>query len=473
MRAGRSTLMILTVLLGILAALGSSAWAAESQRQILSVDWYRYSDAVAIAEGDAQTLADYTFTNVVDITDTDSDQDNDTLKIAWDTSGVDVNTPGLYQARGTLVLPAGTTLAPGMTLPDIAIPISVQTPGEPQIDAFLTGRGTIIFPWVAGDIDPQQMNVWLAKDGGEYEELGAEQISYLDANQLMLKTRTFEEGVPYDLQVRYPGGQTGVMHLVLSDGDYIFNYNSGNRDGDDAVEPGTGGQTQLTAPSIGSREVYASETNGAAAAGISSGTSETPEAGSSSGSNALSSGEAAAASDSGNSRSITGAALRQMESDYPGGVPFGWNGIMLVLPQSLVDGLGLSDDGTLTVTLIRNDDYSISVALAANGQTISAVPGAKVSISLPEAVESGDLYINGVKEDVNVQLSDNVLTFPIEKTGSYRFDPVVIQGTTQAAPPVWGSGVAASALAVIVILTVVGLTFWIAKKNNGDHGKVV
>lgn len=471
MRAGKSTLMILTVLLGILAALGGSAWAAETQRQILSVDWYRYSDAVAIAQGDAQALAEYSFSNVVDITDTDTDEDNDTLGITWDTSGVDVDTPGVYQAKGTLVLPAGTTLAPGVTLPDISIPVSVQVPGKPEINAFFIGRGMIVFPWMAGNIDPKKMSVWMAVDGGEFEELGTEKVKYIDKHQLDLSIKVFKEDVPYDLQVRYPGGQTGVMHLVLSEGEFSYNYNTGNRDGDDVVEPGTGTQTRLTAPSLGGKEVYASENNAAAGSGISGGTPEAAAPGS--GAVSSTSASDAASAETGNSRSVSGAQLRRMEADYPDGVPFGWNGIMLVLPQNVVESLGLADDGLLTVTLIRNDDYAINVALSAGGRAISAVPGSWVSLSLPESYQGGDLYFNGTKEDVDLKISDNVLTFPIDQTGSYRFDQVVIQGTAQAAPAAWGSGLVASALAVAVILVVVGLALWIAKKNNGDHGKAI
>ncbi|HEX3038768.1 MAG TPA: hypothetical protein VHP54_00540, partial [Caproiciproducens sp.] len=49
----------------------------------------------------------------------------------------------------------------------------------------------------------------------------------------LLPQRIFEYGSTYDLQVSYPGGQTGILTLLYNDELSVLDYSGGDRDGGD------------------------------------------------------------------------------------------------------------------------------------------------------------------------------------------------------------------------------------------------
>lgn len=64
-----------------------------------------------------------------------------TASIEWDFSGVDLQTVGVYPAVGTVLPPENTAFGEGIPLPEIAVPISVQQPGRPELNCLLAAGG--------------------------------------------------------------------------------------------------------------------------------------------------------------------------------------------------------------------------------------------------------------------------------------------------------------------------------------------
>lgn len=152
--------------------------------------------------------------------------------VEWDFSGIDLNTVGLYYATGRLTAPANTAFAEGIAFPEISIPVSVQAPGRPDINCFLSARGNLHFPWVTPPGGLDEISVWLSENNGSWNRL--ESGVYVGQEMLSIATRLLMPGSSYRLQVDYDGGQTGILSFTYADEIVLEGYHDGDRDGGDA-----------------------------------------------------------------------------------------------------------------------------------------------------------------------------------------------------------------------------------------------
>lgn len=461
---------------------------AQERKIIVSVEeWHPFSDALAIKTGNLLRLEDY-FYDYFDlwVPCFDSDGNEVLIEVLWDLSGVDVNKPGLYEAVGIYQLPEGWAFGPDTKVSIPRVPVSVQNPGIPQIDCFLMGRGTLIFPWVGFNCPLDEVAVQISENHSKWRRLLDEEIRYLDENQLILSSNLFETGVHYALQVTYTGGQTGILSFVYDDENMVYNYNEGNRDGDDALEPVLPDQIQPVPPSdsngafpdpIGSPplEIQNSDTMTNTSKPASLGADRTPSP-SQDGSlqnqkEGSFEGQDVYEKVTETTTSVTGARLKQMAADYPKAVPFAWNGMMLLLSPEFISGLSLSEDALFSVTMERQGDRTFSVLIDAGGLRLTALEGAQMRISLNDAGTIKGLYSKTSQMDIPFSTENNVLSFPLSHTGDYAFEAVATghnaAKTTEPSP-------AADTVLITLgsLLAVLGAGFWyFYKRNKKKHEK--
>ena len=197
--------------------------------------WYPYTDAFAIQQGsETETLENLFAFSPYYLECYAENGTSYTAVVEWDFSGIDLNTVGLYYVAGRLTAPANTAFAEGIAFPEISIPVSVQAPGRPDINCFLSARGNLHFPWVTPPGGLDEISVWLSENNGSWNRL--ESGVYVGQEMLSIATRLLMPGSSYRLQVDYDGGQTGILSFTYADEIVLEGYHEGDRDGGDAGE---------------------------------------------------------------------------------------------------------------------------------------------------------------------------------------------------------------------------------------------
>lgn len=195
--------------------------------------WYPYTDAFAVQQGSQTEALENLFAFSPYYLDCYADNGTSYAAVVeWDFSGIDLNTVGLYHAIGKLTAPANTAFAEGIAFPEISIPVSVQAPGRPDINCFLSARGNLHFPWVTPPGELDEISVWLSENNGSWNRL--ESGVYVGQEMLSIATHLLTPGSSYRLQVDYDGGQTGILSLTYADEIVLEGYHEGDRDGGDA-----------------------------------------------------------------------------------------------------------------------------------------------------------------------------------------------------------------------------------------------
>lgn len=195
--------------------------------------WYPYTDAFAVQQGsETETLENLFAFSPYYLECYAENGTSYTAVVEWDFSGIDLNTVGLYYATGRLTAPANTAFAEGIAFPEISIPVSVQAPGRPDINCFLSARGKLHFPWVTPPGGLDEISVWLSENNGSWNRL--ESGVYVGQEMLSIATRLLMPGSSYRLQVDYDGGQTGILSFTYADEIVLEGYHEGDRDGGDA-----------------------------------------------------------------------------------------------------------------------------------------------------------------------------------------------------------------------------------------------
>ena len=195
--------------------------------------WYPYTDAFAVQQGSqTETLENLFAFSPYYLECYAENGTSYTAVVEWDFSGIDLNTVGLYHAMGKLTAPENTAFAEGIAFPEISIPVSVQAPGRPDINCFLSARGNLHFPWVTPPGELDKISVWLSENNGSWNRL--ESGVYVGQEMLSIATRLLMPGSSYRLQVDYDGGQTGILSFTYADEIVLEGYHEGDRDGGDA-----------------------------------------------------------------------------------------------------------------------------------------------------------------------------------------------------------------------------------------------
>ena len=195
--------------------------------------WYPYTNAFALPQGsEVEALEELFAASPYYLECYAENGTSYTAVVEWDFSGIDLNTVGLYHAAGRLTAPANTAFAEGIAFPEISIPVSVQAPGRPDINCFLSARGNLHFPWVTPPGGLDEISVWLSENNGSWNRL--ESGVYVGQEMLSIATRLLTPGSSYRLQVDYDGGQTGILSFTYADEIVLEGYHEGDRDGGDA-----------------------------------------------------------------------------------------------------------------------------------------------------------------------------------------------------------------------------------------------
>ena len=195
--------------------------------------WYPYTDAFAVQQGSpTETLENLFAFSPYYLECYAENGTSYTAVVEWDFSGIDLNTVGLYHAMGKLTAPENTAFAEEIAFPEISIPVSVQAPGRPDINCFLSARGNLHFPWVTPPGELDEISVWLSENNGSWNRL--ERGVYVGQEMLSIATRLLTPGSSYRLQVDYDGGQTGILSFTYADEIVLEGYHDGDRDGGDA-----------------------------------------------------------------------------------------------------------------------------------------------------------------------------------------------------------------------------------------------
>ena len=195
--------------------------------------WYPYTDAFAVQQGSGTEALEALFAASPYYLECYAENGTSyTAVVEWDFSGIDLNTVGLYYAAGRLTAPENTAFAEGIAFPEISIPVSVQAPGRPDINCFLSARGNLHFLWVTPPGGLDEISVWLSENNGSWNRL--ESGVYVGQEMLSITTRLLTPGSSYRLQVDYDGGQTGILSFTYADEIVLEGYHEGDRDGGDA-----------------------------------------------------------------------------------------------------------------------------------------------------------------------------------------------------------------------------------------------
>lgn len=214
---------------------------------LTSFDEPERTDAVAFAVGiTREELAHWFADTVAGFTGYDAEGNPyDLVSGAWSLDDVNTGKVGMYYASAAPDLGEDYTLADGASLPRQLCTVSMQTPGEPDLNCCVAGRGFLHFPWILSAKQQEQLckfAVWLQQDGGAWTILSDGFL--FTSEDLQLSQRIFKSGSTYALKVTYPGGQTGVLKFQYDGELSIIDYSTGDRDGGDTGGGGSGTGTQ-------------------------------------------------------------------------------------------------------------------------------------------------------------------------------------------------------------------------------------
>ena len=150
------------------------------------------------------------------------------LDAIWDYSGIDIQTVGAYKITGTVRLPEGYTSNVG--LPEWTAWISVQNPGQPEIQVYsrMISAGIYYFPWIT-EQNPDMMEIWLQKEGEDWVNVSEEGYGFADTDGMYLSCQSMIAENIYTLTVVYNEGKTrNLKYRYQSDGSLeILSYQPG------------------------------------------------------------------------------------------------------------------------------------------------------------------------------------------------------------------------------------------------------
>ena len=206
---------------------------AESKIQIQNFASKFYIPAAAVETGDEKTAI---LKKLCTVTVKAYCSDGTTAKISvdWDLTSVNMQKKGIYKIQGRPSIPEGYSLAEKTELPVYTTQVSVQNPGQPEINAYycMKSSGIFVFPWISG-LDTENMEVWLRKEKGDWVNLTEKGYVICQDDGMYLGNMAMSEGNTYELAVRGRNFQTRILKFRYMTGDTldITDYYSGNISG--------------------------------------------------------------------------------------------------------------------------------------------------------------------------------------------------------------------------------------------------
>ena len=137
------------------------------------------------------------------------------LDAIWDYSGIDIQTVGAYKITGTVRLPEGYTSNVG--LPEWTAWISVQNPGQPEIQVYsrMISAGIYYFPWIT-EQNPDKMAIWLQREGEDWVNVSEEGYVFADTDGMYLSCQSMIAENIYTLTVVYNEGKPEILNTAIS-----------------------------------------------------------------------------------------------------------------------------------------------------------------------------------------------------------------------------------------------------------------
>lgn len=117
---------------------------------------------------------------------------------------------------------------------------------------------------------------------------------------------------------------------------------------------------------------------------------------------------------------VSGERLKLLLDSYTDKVPFGWNKVSVEIPVTFLRKLNLSTEDSLSLTLTRKDELSVTIALTAKGEKIVELDGVVVRVPVPEPDTAYMLTQNGKPLGTEVFYEQGCARFTIDRTGSYE-----------------------------------------------------
>ena len=356
--------------------------------------WYPYTDAFAVQQGSQTETLENLFAFSPYYLDCYTENGTScTAVVEWDFSGIDLNTVGLYHARGKLTAPENTTFAEGIAFPEISIPVSVQAPGRPDINCFLSARGNLHFPWVTPPGKLDEISVWLSENNGSWNRL--ESGVYVGQEMLSIATRLLTPGSSYRLQVDYDGGQTGILSFTYADEIVLEGYHDGDRDGGDAG--GNPPDTIIQPPPEDTALQQPPESADSKKPVFSEFFDETTDR-------------------------ISGTRFLMMLQTGEQRAVFSKQGITISIPKDALPE-GIQNEDQIEVIIQKDTDGGFSFSFSINGTVLNSLPDVSVMLPYPNDPAAGTLFL-GDESGVEIPMTGyddaaKAASFQISHTGTY------------------------------------------------------
>ena len=356
--------------------------------------WYPYTDAFAVQQGSETEALEALFAASPYYLECYAENGTSyTAVVEWDFSGIDLNTVGLYHATGRLTAPANTAFAEGIAFPEISIPVSVQAPGRPDINCFLSARGNLHFPWVTPPGELDEISVWLSENNGSWNRL--ESGVYVSQEMLSIATRLLTPGSSYRLQVDYDGGQTGILSFTYADEIVLEGYHDGDRDGGDAG--GNPPDTIIQPPPEDTALQQPPESADSKKPVFSEFFDETTDR-------------------------ISGTLFLMMLQTGEQRAVFSKQGITLSIPKDALPE-GIQNEDQIEVIIQKDTDGGFSFSFSINGTVLNSLPDVSVMLPYPNDPAAGTLFL-GDENGVEIPMTGyddaaKAASFQISHTGTY------------------------------------------------------
>lgn len=384
--------------------------------------------------------------------------------ICWDFGQIQTESAGLYEITGQILPPEHTVFAETLAVEELAVPVSIQESGKPEINCYYAGRGAFIFPWCASSASLDRITVWISEENGVWECYTRDSLLvYWDAYQLSLDSCLFEKDKNYRIQVDYDGGTTKILSFTYDSSLHIESYNEGDRDGGDAngfkpERPQTPVQTESEAfpqtdgmfpeseesdaesiqpPSSQSNTGYEPMTGSA----LQDEASKQTDTGSSrqTDTSPQRQGESSVREDGTSERSIASPAQTELQDaenqtilsgerlllmlDFSGFAQFSNQGISVLLSQAAIQSANPSKYDSFTIAISRPDETSFSFSLMKNETALTDLPNTKLILPWkPKSGSSVFLLLNKANAPVSLGQYDafsGSLAFLTGRSGSY------------------------------------------------------
>ena len=312
-------------------------------------------------------------------------------------------------------------------------PVSVQAPGRPDINCFLSARGNLHFPWVTPPGELDEISVWLSENNGSWNRL--ESGVYVGQEMLSIATRLLTPGSSYRLQVDYDGGQTGILSFTYADEIVLEGYHDGDRDGGDAggtppdtiIQPPpehTDDQDDGFTDRPSTKPSKAPATNGG---GTDSDEPTIPEIEA-----PVVSGQPKDDTDSQNSAfseffdettdRISGTRFLMMLQTGEQRAIFSKQGITISIPKDALPE-GIQNEDQIEVIIQKDTDGGFSFSFSINGTALNSLPDISVMLPYPNDPAAGTLFLcdeSGMEIPMTgYDDTAKAASFQISHTGTY------------------------------------------------------